>query len=219
MEKGSGGGHFKRQGIERVKAAFRGRDKKICLVIALMAFVLASACGNARQNRADNRDCFQNGIDSRASSGHVAYKSGRLESNQMEDQDKSGEPINENLTPRVSGGPCEYKIYKGLARIISIRKKEMPKGYGGPSHESYEVKFSFSTEEEIKEAHGKVEGREYTLKLTNSWYPGPKFLKKYGIEEGKSFDCDLKVITKGTCSPVLFDFPTIDLSDYFESRR
>ena len=118
--------------------------------------------------------------------------------------------------PRMGGGPCEYTIYKGIARIISVQKKEMPKGYGGPSHESYEVKFSFFTEEKIQEPHGRVEGREYILKLTNSWYPGPKFLRKYGIEVDRSFDCYLKVITKGTCTPILFDFPAINLSDYFE---
>ena len=118
----------------------------------------------------------------------------------------------------MGGGPCEYKIYKGSARFISILKKEMPRGYGGLSHNSYEVKFSFSTEEEIKEAHGKVEGKEFLLTLANSWYPGPKFLWKYGIETDKSFDCYLKVIIKGTCTPILFDFPAINLSDYFESR-
>ena len=80
------------------------------------------------------------------------------------------------------------------------------------------VKFSFFTEEEIKEAHGKVEGKEFLLTLANSWYPGPKFLRKYGIEVDRSFDCYLKVITKGTCTPILFDFPAINLSDYFESR-
>lgn len=125
----------------------------------------------------------------------------------------------ENVTPRVSGGPCEYKIYKGTAEIISIHKKEMPKDYGGPSHESYEVKFSYHTDEYIKEAHGKVEGKEHVLLLTNSWYPGPRFLHKYGIAVGKNFDCHLKVITKGPCTPVIFDFPAIDLSDYFESRK
>ena len=108
--------------------------------------------------------------------------------------------------------------YEGIARIVSVQKKEMPKGYRGPSHESYEVKFSFSAEEKIKEPHGRVEVKEHTLKLTNSWYPGPKFLRKYGIEVDRSFDCYLKVITKGTCTPILFDFPAINLSDYFESR-
>ena len=122
----------------------------------------------------------------------------------------------EKSAPRVVGGPCEYKQYKGQATITSIRKKELPENYGGPSYESYEVKFSFFSEKEIKEAHGQVKGREYILMLTNSWYPGPKFLEKYRIKVGKSFECYLKVIIRGTCTLVLFYFPTIDLSDYFE---
>ena len=122
----------------------------------------------------------------------------------------------EKSASRVVGGPCEYKQYKGQATITSIRKKELPENYGGTSYESYEVKFSFFSEKEIKEAHGQVKGREYILMLTNSWYPGPKFLEKYRIKVGKSFECYLKVIIRGTSTPVLFYFPTIDLSDYFE---
>jgi hypothetical protein len=118
----------------------------------------------------------------------------------------------------MSGGPCEYRTYEGSATIVSIRKKEMPKGYGGPHHDAYEIKFSFSTDQEIEEPHGKVEGREFLMLLANSWYPGPKFLAKYGIEEGRRFDCQLRVITKGPCTPVMFHFPDIDLTDYFESR-
>lgn len=43
----------------------------------------------------------------------------------------------------VVGGQCKYKKYSGQAKIISIRKKELPNNYGGPSYENYEVKFSF----------------------------------------------------------------------------
>ena len=117
------------------------------------------------------------------------------------------------------GGPCEYKKYKGQARIVSIRKMELPDNYGGPSYENYEVKFSFHTDEIVKERHGQVEGKQYLLLLNNSFYPGPEFLKKYGIEKDKHFDCYLKVIIRGTCTPVLFDFPTIDLGDYFENKK
>lgn len=117
------------------------------------------------------------------------------------------------------GGPCEYKDYKGTATITSIRKKEEVRSHGRSSYDPYEVKFSFSPHEEIKEPHGDVEGKEHVLLLTNSWYPGPKFLKKYGISVGNVFDCYLKVITKGTCTPIIFDFPTIDLNDYFEFQR
>ena len=121
--------------------------------------------------------------------------------------------------PGVLGGPCEYKQYKGKATIVAIRKREMPENHGRPADESYEVKFSFFSEEEIKEAYGKVEGKEYAMMLKNSSYPGPKFLEKYDIKTGKSFACYLQVIIRGTCTPVLFDFPTIDLGDYFEQRR
>ncbi len=48
-------------------------------------------------------------------------------------------------------------------------------------------------------------------------YPGPQFLEKYGIGVGKVFDCYLKVIIKGTCTPMLFEFPSIRLDDYFEN--
>ena len=119
---------------------------------------------------------------------------------------------------RVVGGPCEYKAYRGHAKIVSIHEKELPPKVGVPSNVVYEVKFSFTPHEEIKERYGQVEGKEYLLLLANSSYPGPGFLKKYGIKAGKSFECYLKVITRGTCTPVLFDFPTIDLGDYFESE-
>lgn len=119
---------------------------------------------------------------------------------------------------RVVGGPCEYKAYPGRATIVSVQKKERPAKAGAPLSAVYEVKFSFTPHGEIKEGYGRVEGKEYLLLLANSSYPGPGFLKKYGIKPGKFFECYLKVITRGTCTPVLFDFPTIDLTDYSESE-
>ena len=112
----------------------------------------------------------------------------------------------------IVGGQCEYKKYRGQAIIISVCKRELP-------NEVYDVKFCFHTDEIIAEVYGQIKGKEYLLLLDNSSYPGAKFLKKYGIEKGKYFDCYLKVITKGTCTPVLFDFPTIDLSDYSENQE
>ena len=130
----------------------------------------------------------------------------------------------EKQTPPVVGGPCQYKQYQGTATIISIYKKEMAKKardspYGGPFYQRYKVMFSFSPDQEIEEAWAQVEGRQFLLMLNNSHYPGPKFLEKYGIKQGKTFDCYLKVITKGTCTPVLIEFPTINLSDYFENEN
>jgi hypothetical protein len=125
---------------------------------------------------------------------------------------------------RVVGGPCEYKQYKGKATIVSIRKKGASKKEGGslersPCHQRYEVKFSFSPDEQIEEPYAQVEGRHYPLMLTNGSYPGSEFLEKYGIEVGKTFDCYLKVMTKGSCTPVLFEFPGINRGERFESGR
>ena len=53
----------------------------------------------------------------------------------------------------------------------------------------------------------------------NSWYPGPRFLERYGIAAGKSFACTLNVISQGTCTPTVFDFQGIDRADYFESEH
>ena len=112
------------------------------------------------------------------------------------------------------GGPCEYKQYNGRANIISITVKSEAHN---DSHETYRVKFAFTSDQEIQENFAQTEGKEFVLLLNNSNYPGPKFLEKYDIQVGKIFDCHMKVITKGTCTPVVFEFPTIRLDDYFEN--
>ena len=118
-------------------------------------------------------------------------------------------------TPKVVGGPCEYRVYKGHATILSIQKQAgRQAGSCGSAYECYHVRFSFQPGEKIEESFAQVGGKVFSLLLRNGWYPGPKFLHKYAIEAGKVFDCDLNVITRGTCTPVIFDFPAIDLSDY-----
>lgn len=101
------------------------------------------------------------------------------------------------------GGECEYKTYRGTAEIVSITQRpEAPK--------EYEVRFSFLAKEPVQEEFARVEGREYLLLLSNGSYPKADFLATYGIAVGKRFDCSMKVITKGTCTPILFEFPTLD---------
>ncbi len=114
----------------------------------------------------------------------------------------------------ITGGPCTYKDYPGTATITSITPA--PNTYGA-ARQKYVVKFSFATDAEIQEEFARAEGKEFELRLVNSTYPGPKFLEKYDIRVGKVFDCVMKVIVKGTCSPRVFEFPSIRLDDYFEN--
>jgi len=120
---------------------------------------------------------------------------------------------------KIVGGPCQYRAYAGQAKIVSINRVQPKKAANDSSKELYEVKFSVHPEQEIEEAYGQVEGKNYTLLLNNSAYPGAAFLRKYGIKLGEQFDCYLKVITRGTCTPVILDFPNIDLSDYLENSK
>ncbi len=121
-------------------------------------------------------------------------------------------------TGKIVGGRCEYKAYRGTATITCVREaQESPGSSGGPPYRGYVVKFLFVPDEMIQESYAAVEGKEQTLELKNSWSPGARFLEKYGIEPGKNFECYLKVITKGTCTPFFFDFPSIDRGDYFET--
>lgn len=101
------------------------------------------------------------------------------------------------------GGACIYKQYKGEAEIASVIQR-----LGAPGE--YEIKFSFHPHEAIQEEFARVEGKQWLIVQKDSSYPQKDFLTQYGIKAGKRLLCYLKVITKGTCSPVLFDFPTIN---------
>lgn len=109
-----------------------------------------------------------------------------------------GESVREPLI----GGPCEYKQYEGIAEIISITQRNYP------NSDSYEVKFLFYPDREIKEPFAQMEGRELLLLTRRGSYPGATFLEENGIEVGRAFDCILNVIIRGTCTPTIFKFPS-----------
>ncbi|MCX5701808.1 MAG: hypothetical protein NTW64_02360 [Candidatus Omnitrophica bacterium] len=130
----------------------------------------------------------------------------------------------------VIGGACSYERIPGTGKIISIAKTgestRQVTVTGGPGYEGYVIRFTFSPlqekQENIKMSPDYMAGiieKEHTLQLTNSWYPGDKFLEKYKIEVGKIFNCVMSLITRGSCSPVIFGFPDINTSDYFETKR
>ena len=102
--------------------------------------------------------------------------------------------------PRRAGGRCEYARYRGEAKIISIVEK---------NDDRYEVKFLFTPRTQIKEQPQLAEKREYLMLIDNSIYPNRAYLKRNGIVADKIFDCDIKVIIKGSCTPILFEFPSM----------
>lgn len=107
--------------------------------------------------------------------------------------------------PRV-GGPCEYHRYEGRAEITSVRRITGPPDQ---RDEKYEVKFRFVPKEAIKESFAQVEGREFLLEINYSSSLSREFIEEHGIEPGRFFDGYLQAIVKGTCTPTLFEFPSL----------
>jgi len=107
--------------------------------------------------------------------------------------------------PRA-GGPCEYHRYQGRAEIVSLRKIADPQNQAGEKHE---VRFRFIPNEEIKESFVQVEGREFLLEINQSPHLSSNFIEQHGIQIGSVFNGYIQVIVKGTCTPVLFEFPSL----------
>ena len=105
--------------------------------------------------------------------------------------------------PRA-GGPCEYHRYEGRAEVTSLRKTVDPYSQG---KESWEVKFRFIPNQEIKESFAQAAGREFLLEINQSSYLSREFIEQHGVQIGRTFHGYLLAITRGTCTPVLFEFP------------
>jgi len=117
-----------------------------------------------------------------------------------------GAPDDKREDPRRVGGPCEYDRYQGRAEIVSLRKIADPQNQPG---EKYEVRFRFIPDREIKESFVEVEGREFLLEINQSPYLTREFIQEHGIRTGAFFDGSLQAIVRGTCTPVLFEFPSL----------
>ena len=122
------------------------------------------------------------------------------------------------------GGACRYVEHPGTCTIDSVGKTPDSTAQaslnGGPGYEGYAIAFTYAGAQAGDHAlvRAALQGR-HELRLMNSWYPGPRFLDRYGIAADKSLACTLAVIAQGTCTPVTFDFPGIDRADYFESEH
>lgn len=127
--------------------------------------------------------------------------------------------------PLVGGGrdgnlPC-YKKYAGTAEIIRVEKTDAANANKARATEGYEVWYTFKPKGQVPNGLGKSyleQHKQHQFVLgSSSWCPGPKFLKKYGIEKGKKFDANLMVIETGTSTPVFLELKDVPDDDYFEA--
>lgn len=112
----------------------------------------------------------------------------------------------ERQDSRLVGGPCQYKSYPGQATILSITESQI---VDPDKIKRFDVKFSFAPQEKIEENFARVQGKTFSLYGNNFKYPDREFLLNHNIRIGRILDGSLQVITSGTCTPVLFDFPAL----------
>lgn len=98
------------------------------------------------------------------------------------------------------GGPCEYRSYPGQAEIVSVAPSAAETG-------RFDVKFRFIPDEAVEEPLGKTAlERTFPLLPDREMPPDRAAIERFDIRPGKRLACTLKVITRGTCTPILFDF-------------
>jgi hypothetical protein len=127
-------------------------------------------------------------------------------------------------TGALIGGTCSYRDVPGTATIVRVAKTpasaEQARTAGGPGYEGFEVSFEFAPSQPIAEPQVRnFTQSTHPLRLTNSWYPGPRYIEKYHLSQGRKVPALLKVRTSGACTPMLFSFPGIELADYFERAQ
>ncbi|MGQ9662617.1 MAG: hypothetical protein ACUVWX_09820 [Kiritimatiellia bacterium] len=125
------------------------------------------------------------------------------------------------MAHRLVGGLSTYDRYPGVATITRVQKTDASRAQVATArYEGFEVWFKFAPAQPIRqEWAAKKSTEEHLFLLMNSWYPGQKYIEKYGIAVGKQYPCILCVLTSGTSSPFVFEFEGLDRCDFFESTN
>ena len=111
--------------------------------------------------------------------------------------------ISDMKLPPIIGGQCEYKSFNGMAKIVSVTR--ISTADLGLNSE-YEVKFLFLPQEETIEKLPRQDSGPFQLFSDIGTQPTKQFIKNHKIKVGGQVKCIMKVIIRGACTPLLFDF-------------
>jgi hypothetical protein len=120
------------------------------------------------------------------------------------------QPIKDLIPPEnlIVGGPCEYNEIPGVATIVSIKKADSSQTY---CENTVEVLFNFVPDDPTVEYKLPTwEDTNQRLQMSGGDNPPLKWIQRYGIMEGNTYICIRSEISKGCCTPVIFEFPDLD---------
>jgi hypothetical protein len=110
----------------------------------------------------------------------------------------------------IEGGPCTYSETAGQAKIVSLNAAAP--GSLSCKNNPIEVIFDFTPDDPLKANIETDKNRHLTA---GEGFNLPKYyVIGKGVTVGSTHRCIRGNITSGTCTPVGFIFPDIDLSDY-----
>ncbi len=105
-----------------------------------------------------------------------------------ENEDKTSGLASENNN-QIIGGPCSYEKFDGKCEVVDVVGKET-------------VRFKFTPNEAMDLKNiGWAKESDILGKVYEESNDGIKNARK-----GRIFDCQMELITKGTCTPAIFSF-------------
>lgn len=111
-----------------------------------------------------------------------------------------------------SGGDCTYTSYEGYAVIKSITPAPASE-YNCPD-KPQKIIFEFTPLDlsvRQKYRFTNFSDTAVSMRINDGANPSIAWVKKNKIEPGKKFRCFRTELTDGTCTPVVFKFPELDL--------
>ncbi|GAB7078354.1 hypothetical protein [Megalodesulfovibrio paquesii] len=109
----------------------------------------------------------------------------------------------------MTGGACQYDEFPGQATIEAVAPQAEPRP--DLPYAALSVTFSFVPDSPVRSELYEP-GKLHHLSLAGGRPPGERFVTAHDLHRGRTLPCRLRIIRQGTCTPVLFEFPGIDLT-------
>ncbi len=113
----------------------------------------------------------------------------------------------------TTGGPCTYTSAQGTATMMSLNSASTASN--NCSNNPVEVVFDF-TPNNLADANAATDNNR-VLTVGDGMNPPLNYVLSKGLTIGSIHPCTRQILVNGTCSPVIFTFTDIDLSDYAAS--
>lgn len=110
------------------------------------------------------------------------------------------------------GGPCRYNDTAGTATIVAIRQP--PQNVYSCPNDPVEVDFNF-VPSDVSRADLQADNVRVTV--GSGANPNRAYILAKGFGEGNVMPCIREDIGHGACTPIIYTFPGVDLSDYADS--